>query len=638
MATALADRSITLEAECALLVDRAIPIERARIAPPPTFTVSESADEYRVLSREASAEPGQWRTSRAPYQRGIMDAFSEPGVEEVVGMLPSQVGKSEMLLNVAQHFMKHDPAPMLAILPTIDEAEQWSKTRLAPMIRDSPALRDLVRDPRSRDSGNTLRVKEFPGGHITLVGANSPSGLAAKPIRVVLGDEIDRWPPSAGTEGNPRKLAKQRTATFWNRKIGWFSTPTLKGLSPIEDEYNRGDQRRYYVPCPDCDHMQVLVWRNLKWDDNHPETAAYMCDGCGVLIGEEKKQAMLARGEWRAHAPLTTVASFHLNALYSPWTRWPELVVEWLEAQTDLLKMQVFVNTKWAETWEDRGGSLDPSMLEARKERYNAEVPVGVGLLTAGVDVQADRVEMLVRGWGHGEESWLIAHQVYFGDPGQVGVWNQLRADLFRDYPTESGKSLRIAATGVDTGHHTDAVYAFVKPLYAQRVYAVKGSSTPGAPLLGRRPSVNNKARVRLFLIGTDAAKDVIYSRLKVSEPGPMYMHIPDWTTEDYFAQVTAEKVERVQINGRWRRRYTLPRGARNEALDCEVYALAALHLAPIRREQLGALAKGMGEVPAAPPAPAPAPVATLEEAITPPPAHRPRPVRRSGYINSWRR
>lgn len=628
---------VTHPAALAALEERLALLRRQRLAPPPTLTVSEWADRFRQLSREASAEPGQWRTARAPYLRGIMDAFSDPRVEEVVVMSSAQVGKTETILNVAGFYMHQDPAPMLAVLPTIDEAEQWSKTRLAPMLRDTPELAERVVDPKSRASGNTLRVKEYPGGHITLVGANAPAGLAAKPIRVVLGDEIDRWPASAGTEGDPMQLAAKRTSTFYNRKLGWFSTPTVKGTSKIEQKYQEGDQRRYYVPCPDCGHYQVLRWAQLTFAPDAPGAAVYACEGCGAAWDEADKLALLEAGEWRAHAPPGTVASFHLNALYSPWARWGELASEWMRAQGDVTRLQVFVNTVLGETWEDRGSFSTAEWLAGRREVYDAPCPAAVQVVTAGADVQPDRIEAVARGWGVGEEAWLLERAIFLGDstlpetvPGSP--WAQLEAWRAKGFARADGTVQPVAALAVDSGYNPEAVYAYVKSRWRQRVYATRGYSTPGKPLVTRRPSMNNKARCRVFYVGTDAGKDSVYGRLKVALPGPLYWHFPLGADRDYFEQLTSERRERKMVAGRWVSRYECPPGRRNEVLDCEVLALVALQLVGIP----------LGEAPTVP---AVVPVAASEPvpptATPAPPDERPtgrvvRTLRRRGFVQSW--
>jgi phage terminase large subunit GpA-like protein len=605
------------------------------LKPPPKLTVSEWADRYRVLSREYAAEPGQWRTDRAPYQRGIMDAFADPEIQVVVVESSSQVGKSEIEMNVLGFFTDQDPSPVLIVHPTVGEAEQWSKTRLAPTIRDTPRLRKKIKDARSRDSGNTLLIKEFPGGHLTLVGANAPSGLAAKPIRVLLCDEVDRFPASAGTEGDPIAIATRRTQTFWNRKIALFSTPTLKGLSRIEKAFAEGDQRYYLVPCPHCGYAQRLVWKNLRWEPDHPATATYECVSCTVPIPERHKAAMLAAGHWEPTAPLRNrTASFHLSALYSAWVRWEELAREWIAAQGDVLRLQVFVNTILGETWEDRGGGLEPADIGKRREPFEHESPAGVGLVTMGVDVQADRLEYLLRGWGVGEESWLCRHGVIVGDPailpGQAhSPWDELDSVRREGLLTPSGKRIPVSACGVDTGFQADEVYAYCRPRFGQRVYAMKGSSTTGRPILPRRPSVNNRGRVRLFEIGTEAAKDVIYARLRMTVPGPQYMHLPEWVSEDYLEQVTAEKVVRHNVAGRWSRRYELARGKRNEALDLEVLALAAYRIVAVSPKRLAALVEAYQKLPA------PALALVPPDAENPEPPEPPNRPRKS-WVRGW--
>lgn len=602
---------------------------RSLLAPPPKLTVSAWADAYRVLSRESSAEPGRWRTDRAPYQRGIMDALSDPLIERVHFMKSAQVGATEILNNVVGFYIDQDPAPILVVQPSVDPmAKAWSTDRLAPMLRDTPRLRGKVHDPRARDSGNTILHKVFTGGHVTIVGANSAAGLASRPIRIALFDEVDRYPASAGTEGDPITLGIQRTQTFWNRKILLCSTPTLKTLSRIEKAFNEGDQRYFYLPCPSCGTEQVLVWKQLHWDHAKPETARYVCQECTAEIPETMKLWMMERGRWIATVPERRIASFHINALYSGWARWPELVTEWLEAQGDQQRLQAFINTKLGEVWDERGAGLEPGLIEARRVTFRAEIPTGIGYLTMGVDVQDDRLEYVVRGWGAGEQSWLIAFDRILGDTATPfghprSPWNDLEVIRLRDWKAESGRLVRIAATAVDTGgHSTDAVYAYTGPRYTHRVYATKGSSIPGSPLVPRKPTRNNKAKAPLFLIGSDTGKDIVHSRLKVSEPGPLYMHLPDPIPQDWVIQVTSERKVRKQVGGKWSSRWVLPIGARNEALDCEVLALVALRLSPIRTAELERMAAEWSG-PAAAPDPA---------AATPEPTRRP-----GGWLNKWK-
>lgn len=566
-----------------------------------------------------------------------MDALSDPMVERVVFKKPSQVGATEILNNIIGYFIDQDPSPILVIQPNVDPmAKAWSLDRLAPMVRDTPRLAGKVSDPKAKDSSNTILHKVFPGGHISVAGANSAAGLASRPIRVLLCDEIDRYPVSAGTEGDPVELGHQRTRTFWNRKEYLASTPTLKGLSPISNAYEDSDQRVYEVPCPDCGAFQVLLWKNLRWDDGQPETAAYYCEKCGSRIEESQKGPLLERGRWTARNPGNRVAGFWINALYSPWARWGELVREFYKAQQDTAKLQVFVNTVWAEEWEERGGGRDPEALKARAIKYAAPVPAGVGLLTAGVDVQDDRIEVIIRGWGANEESWLITREILLGEPGgkpvdgKAGVWTQLDTLLAQKWRHESGREIGLDTTCIDSGAHTEEVYRFCKARFGRRVYAVKGSSQPGRPLVSRRPNKNNRYNVRVFLLGVDTAKDAIYQRLRIVTDGAGCYHFPDTAEDDYYLQLAAEKVVRKQVNGRWIRRYELPRGARNEALDCEVYALAALLLASVPRERI----RGLG-APATPnpEEPEPEPESFTQKRLR---TMRQLPKKR-GWVDGWK-
>jgi phage terminase large subunit GpA-like protein len=607
---------------------------RSILSAPPKLTISEWADRYRMLSREASAEPGRFRTDRAPYQRGFMDACADPLIERVVGMFASQTGKTEMVNNLVGFHIDQDPAPILVVQPTLEMAETWSKDRLAPMLRDTPRLRGKVKDPRARDSGNTLLHKNFPGGHISVVGANSPSGLASRPIRVVVKDERDRFPASAGSEGDPGKLADRRTSTFWNRKIVDISTPTLKGFSPIEALFEESDQRRYHVPCPDCGVLQTLKWSNVKWDNNDPLTAHYICEHCDAHIDESQKQRMLAGGVWIAENPGSRIAGFHLSALYSPWARWSELVAEWLECKGNPERLKVFVNTVLAETWEEQGEKVTAEGLKSRLEEYAAEVPKGVGLLTAAVDVQGDRLELKVKGWGAGEESWRIAHEMIWGDPGRDEVWQKLAQWLDRPFQHEGGPTLHIRVMVIDSGgHHTEHVYRFAAPRQP-RVWAIKGQSQPGRPVWGR-PSRVNKFRARLVPIGTDTAKDLIFARMKITQPGPGYMHLPvqasatpdkhvgvDRSDDEYLAQLTSEKVVTRYHKGRPTRSYEKTR-PRNEALDLEVYNVAALQsLGAMMINSLGTFADALN-------------VETEPEPDVPKPTQP--PPRPGGWMSGWK-
>lgn len=546
--------------------------------------MSQWADQYRRLSAESSSEPGKWVTDRAPYQRGMMDAVNESGVKEVVFMTSSQIGKTEILNNIVGYFAHQDPSPMLLIQPTLDMAETWSKDRLAPMIRDTAELFELFGDPRSRDSNNTLLHKKFAGGHITMAGANSPASLASRPIRIVLLDEEDRYPHSAGTEGDPGSLAQKRTTTFWNRVLITVSTPTIEGESKIESRYQQSDQRKYYVPCPECGTFQVLNWSQIKFDKkkdskSRPETTYYECEHCKAELRDSDKVWMLARGEWKAEASFNGIAGFHLSELYSPWVKWSDTVANFLKAKRLPETLKVWVNTSLGETWKEASEGVDASGLLNRKENWGRIAPEGVMAITVGVDVQDDRLECEVIGWGIGQESWSLQYHVIHGDPPQDKVWNDLDNVLKQTIKTTDDRILSIGATCVDSGgHHTQKVYEYCKAREYNRVFAIKGASQIGKPLVSK-PSKNNKLRVKLFSIGTDTAKQMIYSRLKIHQPGHGYCHFPADYPEEYFKQLTAERIQTKFVNGHPTRVWVLKKGKRNEALDCRVYGLAALHI-----------------------------------------------------------
>jgi phage terminase large subunit GpA-like protein len=556
-------------------------------APPPKLTISQWADAKRVLSPEASAARGRWRTERTPYLREIMDAVSDPEVERVIVMSSSQVGKTEVVLNVIGYHMDVAPCPMLLVYPTEGTAEDFSKERLAPMLRDTPCLAEIVRDKR-RDSNNTILKKIFPGGHLTLVGANAPAGLASKPIKIVLCDEVDRFEDSAGDEGDPVSLAEKRTLTFWDRKIVLVSTPAVKGRSRIETEFLASDQRRYFVPCPHCAEMIRFMWGCVEWPKGKPEEAYYICDQCGSVIMDADLPEMLAAGEWRPTwqenpetpaPPRPSVRGFHLNEMYAPWANssFGYIAGNHVKAVREGAKsLQVWVNTSLGETWEEEGEKVDWQVLHGRREEWNSTVPQGAAVLIAGVDVQKDRLEVEIVGWGIDHESWSVDYQVFFGNPEQGEVWEQLDRALLGTYPHESGNVLSVAAAGVDTGYKTQQVHDFCRARWSRHVYALKGMPGAGRPLI-TRPAKPKPGKCPLFTVGTDTAKDSLYSRLGLPAAGPGYCHFPMERTEEYFRQLTVERQVTKYNKGHAVRVWMKPDGARNEALDCRVYATAAL-------------------------------------------------------------
>lgn len=553
--------------------------------PPPDISVSEWADEYRILSSEYNAMPGKWYTDAAPYQREIMDAVKRRDTEQIVLMTSTQVGKTEILGNICGYHVHLEPCPMLYVMPTLEMGEAWSKDRLKPMVRDTPVLAERIKI-KSRDGDNTILHKTFPGGHITIAGANSPSGLASRPIRVLLLDEVDRYPASAGKEGDPVNLAIKRTANFWNRKIIMVSSPGIKGKSRIEAAYNETDKRVYEVPCPHCDDYHPLKMANMiaPYEGAPAEAWEYICPSCGTAIEESKhKMSMLRKGRWRATAPFNGKAGFWINEFYSPWKSWKQIVADFLEARKLPDTLKTFINTSLAETWDEdmEGDGVDADTIHERAETYDAQVPEPVFLLTAAVDVQDDRLECEILGWGMDRETWSIDYRVLWGDPATSDVWDELDDILLGTYTHASGMPMRITIAVVDAGgHHTEKVYQYVKQKGREkrRIYAIRGHSVRNQPIVAKE-SRNNSYRVRVFYLGTDTGKEVIYSYLALDKQGPGYLHHPASYDEEYFKQLTSERKVTVKERGKEVTKWILPSGKRNEALDCKVYNFAAYNI-----------------------------------------------------------
>ncbi len=561
------------------------------LVPPPDMKISEWADEYRRLSSESSAEPGRWKTSKAPYQREIMDAICDMKVQKVVVMSAAQIGKTDaLILNPIGYYMHYDPSPIMVLQPTIQMAETFSKDRLSPMLRDTPALRDKVND-KSRNSGNTILQKIFPGGHVTMVGANSASSLASRPIRILLADEIDRYPATAGNEGDPLLLAGKRLTTFWNKKEVCVSTPTIKGLSRIEVEYEHSTQEEWNVPCPECGAYIQIEWANIVFHKENLDDIGCACPVCGVISDEIAWKEQFKKGKFVAKFPERKVRGFHLNALSSLFVEWREIVEKFITANDEKKKgnielLKVWTNTEMVQTWEEEGEQIETDDLYKRREKYNCEVPEEELVLTAGVDVQDDRFEAEVVGWGVDKESWGIKYQVIYGDLKLTPVWNELDMFLSQTFTTADGRKLKIICTCVDSGgHFTNQVYRFCKARTARRVFAIKGKGGANIPYYNK-PSTGNSVKTPLFTIGVDTGKAILYQRLAVQEEGANYCHFPKEKdrgyTQGYFKGLTAEKMVMTYKKGKAQYVWTLKDGGfkRNEPLDIRNYATVALEIA----------------------------------------------------------
>jgi phage terminase large subunit GpA-like protein len=568
--------------------------------PPPAPLVSEWADANRFLSEESSAEPGRFRTDRAPYQRGIMDARLETGIHTVVVVSSAQVGKSEMLLTRIGYVADVDPAPCLLVQPTVQMSEEFSRERIATMIRDTPALASKI--AQGKTSGNTLLKKEFPGGYLAIVGANSPAGLASRPVRELLFDEVDRYPLSASGEGDPITVAMKRTTTFWNRTILMVSTPTFTRTSRILKAWDTSDKRRYLVPCPHCGEMQHLVWEQVHYPHKgalgaDPEQAVYQCIHCSEAISPSQKTQILALGKWVATEPnpkVAGVAGFHLNELYSPWKSWADIGRDYEVARTDPLQLQVWTNTSLGLGWESEATeSLEWEHLSesASQSGYcRREVPVDVRLLTAGVDVQANRLEVSVWGWAAGETGWLIDHQVIMGEPTDNLTWSALDDYLAAGFIRE-GDIVKPKTVFVDSGNWTREVYGQVRIRRGKGWHAIKGAGgsrrliSPATPQeVGARGKAIQRG-VKLLILGVDMAKDTLHTRSKLGPEHPKRLNFPSNLDLSYFEAFASEiKVLKHKVGQAYFQWEKLPGINSNEAWDCAIYAYCAAVMAGLER------------------------------------------------------
>lgn len=569
------------------------------LKPKESLTISQWADKYMVLP-EGSNEAGRYSSKTIPYQKAIMDAITDPEVVDVTVMSSAQVGKTTIIMCGIAYFIDYEPATQMVVLPTISDAEKFSKTRLKQMIKDIPRLSDKVADPKSRDSNNTILLKSYPGGNIALGGANSPSSLASDPRRIIWLDETDRFPESAGTEGNPIKLAEKRATSFWNKKHIKTSTPTIAGRSKIETAYYKGSMEEWNVKCPECGAWQPYSFKRVDF-----ESISMACAECGVLVSErawkESKHKWIA-----AHPERKKARSFHLNELASPFVDWEEIIENFKDANDKLKRfhdpedMKVFVNTVLGETWEEAAfvdDAINEDTLENRSEVYVADIPEGVLLLTAAIDVQDNRFEVEIRGWSRKYETWGIYKTEIYGELITDEPWNKLETYLEQPLYFEDGTELNIAGFAIDTGgHFTNKTYKWIKKMKSmgKKCYGVKGyAGKPEIPLIYKKTIVDIKEerggksivtdRTMIYILGVDSGKEDITNRLKIKEPGAGYCHFPAGDArgydQDYYKGLTSEHQISKKVNGIIKKVWVKKSGVRNEPLDLFNYNYAVEEL-----------------------------------------------------------
>ena len=566
---------------------------RRGLKPIEKLSVSEWASENRIIS-SGNAEPGRWKNSRTPYLKDVMDSFSNPDVRRVVLKSSAQIGKSECINNVIGRFVHLDPCPIMIVQPTIEMAQDYSKRRLAPMIRDCNVLSRLFYDERgtskSRDANQTILSKYFPGGSLVLAGANSPAGLASRPIRIVLFDEVDRFPSSAASEGDPVDIASKRTSTFWNAKIGLFSTPTIDGESRIQSAYLNGTQEEWSHICPNCGALHLLEIENIKEIDG---VIYWICPDCREKFPEIVMKHAPAMYVSKNPESTNQTRSFSLNAFSSPWVEWRDILREFEDARGNPVREQVVINTRLGKPYQQSLAIPEIKTMLERLEKYPAEVPDGVLILTAAVDVQDARLEYEICGWGIDEECWGIRKDIIIGKPSVARVWELLDEVLDRDYHRANGTVIKVRRTFIDSGgHFTSNVYEYCKSRQSKGRFAIKGLGKQGIPLINK--TVNHDG-ILLTSLGVNEGKEQVYSRLEITKIGAMYFHFPQEDSkrmnrgydEIYFRGLySEEKVMHINGGRRYMAFKPISKSARNEPLDLRVYNLAAMKSFRISKEK----------------------------------------------------
>lgn len=560
--------------------------------PPPPLSVEEWAEEYRVIPDSYGAHPGKWNSDEAPYQKEPMAAFTDPHVSKVVAMFAAQMGKSEILFNVMGRYITVDPCPILMVQPTVEDAKDWSKERFTPTVQKTPVLSRLVVESKSRKSDSTIQKKMFPGGYLALVGSNAPSGLAKRSIKILLCDEVDRFAKSAGSEGDPVDLAVKRTSNFWDAKIGLFSTPTDEG-SRIYQEYMLGCQKRWKHRCPNCGEFEWLSIDDMFYDydefevkgrkSHHVKHVKWRCPDCGMEFTEAQMKS--SEQKYVADNPgIRDVQSFKVNAFSSPWLDWRKLIGEYLDAKDNIESMKTFVNTRLTEVYKPVGELKDIDKYMARREEYKAQVPDGVLILTAAVDVQNNRLEYEIKGWGKGEESWGIRKGIIVGVPDQAETWRELDDILDRTYHFADGTGIQVHRTFIDSGgSYTQEVYQYCSANVHKQRFAIKGASEFSAPIIYKTAKAKGFENLLLLLLGVSQAKQYVFQRLKeIDMPGPGYIHFPSnegrGYDDVYFRGLLAERMEQKLIKGKLISQWVnIAKDHRNEPLDLSVYNLACI-------------------------------------------------------------
>ena len=553
---------------------------------PPDYSVSEWADANLMLSPELAAEPGPWRTDRAPYQREILDSLADPAIDVLVFKSSAQVGKTSILTAGIGYYIDHAPSPMLAVQPTLDMAAAFSKDKLDPVIRDTPCLARRVSPEKARSGGNTMYYKGFPGGQLSIAGANSPTSLRMRSVKLVWADEVDAYPKSAGREGSPVKLAYKRTQTFRENGALLFlsSTPTVKGISEVDEWYEQSDQRHYLVPCAHCHTHQKLVFENIVWEKGDPDSAMYSCEECGVLNTDIEIKRGVKQGYWQADKAFNGIAGFYIWQIHSPWSSLASIVREYEDAEGKPGDMQVFHNTVLGLSWDDaENAPADVETLLNRREIIDPDVlHENAAYVAASVDVQGDRLELLVVAYGPNMERWTLSMEKHYCNPRSEAAWQWLENQLStRRYMHPTGNKLRIEVAGIDSGYCTQEVYAFCTKWQAlgRPWFAVKGVAGEGRPAF-ELSKTRAKGGGKLFAIGVDDCKTHLYACLAMMEPGPGYVHIADRPEfgREWLTQLTCERVHVTHDNkGYVKREWHCPPGARNEAIDLMVYNYAVV-------------------------------------------------------------